>query len=430
MTSRTAWRQTLLVVVCLLALVLPAGAETADSTDIRVPEPPEKSVGEVLLSLPSMLVTIPVYILKTITKVAVLVATQDTFVTDLVEFLSRDRGPIKPVASYSGNDGLAGGLSLRKWHTFTPGDRIRLKGLYSIYDYSMFDLKYTALGLADSTLGLTVTAVYQRMPRETFYGLGHESRQQDEVAFTQEATEFQASLRARIHRTLSFEGYGGYHDINIFDGQDDDRVGDLQVIRDRFGLSRADTRSVEYVTVGGRLIIDTRNSAGQPSNGGRHSIDFSYNTGVGDDDDIEYIRTRVEFSQYVNIYRKRIFAVRAMVQDIDRSSDVSPNPFYLQSSLGGPETLRGYDNNRFVDRDMALVTLEYRYPIWDVIDAFIFLDEGRVFNSLSDDFTFRDWHYSAGFGLRVWNPDEVIVSAQLANSAEGWRFLFRAGQEF
>jgi outer membrane protein assembly factor BamA len=118
------------------------------------------------------------------------------------------------------------------------------------------------------------------------------------------------------------------------------------------------------------------------------------------------------------------------MQNVDRSDDRPPNPVYLLSSLGGSETLRSYDDNRFVDRDLALATLEYRYPVWKALDAFLFIDEGRVFRELSKDFTLRDWHYSAGFGLRAWTSEAVILSAQIAMGKEGTRFIFFAGSDF
>lgn len=418
------------VAIVLLTLASAAVAESGDSTSVRVPEPQSKSLGDILLGLPSAIITLPVYVLKIVTYAVVALATGDTFVSDIVHLLSQPDAAVSPIVSYQANAGLAGGLAVRI-HSFAwKGDRIRIKALYSFHDYSTVDLRYTNPAIDGGRIGLTLNAAYERMPRETFYGVGNDTPEGNEAAFTMERAYAHADIAYRPGSPLSLGVFTGYSDYNIFDGRDPDRPNSLVDMREDYTLSTTDTRSTQFLTVGGRLESDTRNSAGQPTRGGRRILEVSYNTGVGTDDDIEFVRARVDLSHYFNIYRKRIVAVRAVVQEIDRSSDVSPNPFYLQSALGGPETLRGYRTNRLVDRDMVMVTLEYRYPIWDVIDAFLFLDEGRVFSHMTDDFTLRGWKYSAGLGLRVWNPEEVMVSAQLAKSDDGVLFFFHAGRGF
>lgn len=404
--------------------------ESADSTLVREPQPRRKSLGDVLLAVPSTLITIPAYALKGIAWGVVTLTTQDTFVGDIVKYFSRPQATVAPLVSYEANEGLAGGVAVRRWNTFGNGDRTRLKLLYSWHDYSTADLKYTHFGAADNALRIGFNASYDRMPRETYYGPGNDAAEHDEVAFTMERTRVRGNLSLYPSRGWTIGAFAGYSDYNIFDGRDPDRLGDLAAIRERFSLSSADIRSAQFITIGGGLESDNRNSGGQPSRGGRRSLEVSYHTGVGSDDNIEFVQTRFEASQYIDLFEKRILAIRVIAQDIDRSRSASPNPFYLLSSLGGAESLRGYRTNRLVDRDMALVTIEYRYPIWDVIDAFLFLDEGRVFHSISDELSLRGWKYSAGFGLRVWNPDEVVVSAQFAKSDDGVQFFFHAGQDF
>ncbi|MCB2202245.1 BamA/TamA family outer membrane protein [bacterium] len=414
----------------VLILVCSAQAETADSTDVRVPQPKSKSAGEVLLDIPSFIISIPVYIIKTLVRGFVALGTDESFVAQIVELFSQPLSPVTPAFSYEGNSSLAGGLAFRQWNLFDSGDRLRIKGLYSLNDYSTADLKYSNPGMADSLMGLTLQVSYQRMPRETFFGLGNHSEEADEVAYALERTRVRGDLMLRAGSVASVGVFGGYTDCITFDGEDPDLPGRLSEIRDMFDLTASDTRSAQFVTIGGSLESDTRNSKGQPSSGGRNYVEVSYNTGVGSDDDIRFTQIRAELSQYFELYRKRIIAFRAIVQNIDNAESAGSNPFYLRSSLGGPETLRGYRTVRLTDNDLALVTIEYRYPIYDMIDALVFFDEGRVFSDMGDEFTLKDWRYSAGIGLRVWNPEEVVVSAQVARSDDGWEFFFQAGQGF
>lgn len=123
-----------------------------------------------------------------------------------------------------------------------------------------------------------------------------------------------------------------------------------------------------------------------------------------------------------------MLAFRLLVETIDPTGNSVDTPFYLRSSLGGNDDLRGYQTRRFVDNDLALVSVEYRYPILDHVDAFIFLDEGRVFGSITDDFSFRDWRYSTGVGFRVYNVSGLILSTLTAFGDEGTRFYFQLSE--
>ena len=85
--------------------------------------------------------------------------------------------------------------------------------------------------------------------------------------------------------------------------------------------------------------------------------------------------------------------------------------------------------NRFQDHAQALASIEYRFPVWQLADGFVFIDEGRVFNSLKDDFSWREWRYSFGFGFRVWGDEGESLRWTAAWSADELRFYFNFGQD-
>ena len=86
--------------------------------------------------------------------------------------------------------------------------------------------------------------------------------------------------------------------------------------------------------------------------------------------------------------------------------------------LGGLRTIRGYKQNRFVGRAVALANLEVRWTFWELHAAkhqhFAFMlapffDIGRVFDTI-DDFELRRFRNGQGAGLRIaWNQATVIV---------------------
>lgn len=118
------------------------------------------------------------------------------------------------------------------------------------------------------------------------------------------------------------------------------------------------------------------------------------------------------------------------MQDIYLPDATSLTPFYLLNHLGGQNNLRGFKSDRFTANDLALVSAEYRYPIWDSIDAFLLFDAGRVFDRIEDDFSLRNWEWNYGFGMRAWKTSGLILSATFARSNEETRYYLSAGEEF
>jgi outer membrane protein assembly factor BamA len=136
---------------------------------------------------------------------------------------------------------------------------------------------------------------------------------------------------------------------------------------------------------------------------------------------------KVDLRHYLNVWRKRIFATRFYLHRID-ADDGNPTalPVNLLSRLGGPAGLRGYTVGRYMDNDMVLASIEWRFPVWKVIDGFAFLDEGRVFDDIADARVFKGWIYSAGMGLRVWNKDAVSLATTIGFGDEGVQFQLGA----
>ena len=97
------------------------------------------------------------------------------------------------------------------------------------------------------------------------------------------------------------------------------------------------------------------------------------------------------------------------------------------------ETLRAYDPNRFTDRSLLLLNLEYRYNIWEYkdwkTDAVIFMDEGQVFRNFGD-FKLRDFRESYGVGLRTSIAGIVLLSLEAAHGDEGTHFYAKSTTPF
>ena len=93
-------------------------------------------------------------------------------------------------------------------------------------------------------------------------------------------------------------------------------------------------------------------------------------------------------------------------------------PFYLMPSLGGHNTLRGYDDYRFHDRHSMVINAESRWALFPHLDGAVFFDAGNVAARVGDlDFG----RTSAGFGFRLHTDRTTLARLDIAHSDEGWR---------
>ena len=119
--------------------------------------------------------------------------------------------------------------------------------------------------------------------------------------------------------------------------------------------------------------------------------------------------------------RRVVLALRGWLVTSDTAEGHSV-PFYLQPSLGGPKSLRGYSDYRFHDRNMLLFTAETRIALMRHVDAAVFVDAGNVGPRVADlDLGKRSY----GAGVRLHSRRETFARFDVARGEEGWRFLFR-----
>ena len=97
-------------------------------------------------------------------------------------------------------------------------------------------------------------------------------------------------------------------------------------------------------------------------------------------------------------------------------------PFYLLPSLGGANSLRSFADYRFHDRSMLMANAELRLAMMTHVDLAFFVDAGNVAPRIQDlDLDKK----SFGGGLRFHTRRQTFARIDVANGAEGWRFLFR-----
>lgn len=430
--SRTLCCLTTLIIALALSASSALCQTPIDTTKLREPYPEPKSAFAQAMSVPVFILEIPFDILKGMTKFVVSdmkVGTMASQVITSVNDFKKSTG-FYPSFGTGGRSGVQFGLGFTSQPVWTDAERLKLKATYSSHDYQNHKALYRVPDFISPDFHLALRAQYRKEPWELFFGLGNNSLEANKVNYNPEHSNFQVVGTWEMAPSWDFEISGGYNSYNIFDGEDPKLEGNVTNILSKFSFSPDVMRGARFWTAGAALNHDWRNSKGRTTSGGQEIIDVTYNKSTRDFDELEFWRISVDLRQHLELFKQRTLAFRALVQSVDISDNSPILPFYLKTSMGGPDNLRGYRGNRFLDNDAVLASVEYRYPLLEVIDAFIFADEGRVFPNISDDFKWHDWKYSYGGGLRIFNRDNLLARVFVAKSKEDTRFNLEFGGAF
>jgi outer membrane protein assembly factor BamA len=180
-----------------------------------------------------------------------------------------------------------------------------------------------------------------------------------------------------------------------------------------------------YVHGEASITSDTRNSPSRPTNGAVYrAVWATYSD--RDTGAFSFRRYEAEAAQFVPLAAGRV-VVALHAWTVGSETDGGLVPFYLMPSLGGSNTLRGYTDFRFHDRNLAVVSAESRVVLMTHVDFAAFVDAGNVAPRMSDlNFDKRSY----GIGLRLHSDRATFARLEIARSADGWRLFFRTNDPF
>ncbi|MCP5538041.1 MAG: outer membrane protein assembly factor BamA [Akkermansiaceae bacterium] len=156
-------------------------------------------------------------------------------------------------------------------------------------------------------------------------------------------------------------------------------------------------------------VYDSRDSNQLPRKG--HKLDFgvTYAGGVlGGDVDVFIVSA--SGSKFWNLWGDSILSVQGAVTVADTHGDSPMVPIFDREMLGGPHSLRGFENRDVGPRDMitnevfggnssAFASVEYTFPLIERVRGAVFYDIGTV-NASSWQFG-NGFYHDAGVGLRL-----------------------------
>ena len=316
------------------------------------------------------------------------------------------------------------GIGVRYPDELTP-NRVDLQGSVGLslrgYYLGLFEGGWQRIG--GTPVHMNFHVGYQHNANESFYGLGKESVLEDRAGFSETMRTGGVVLLWQSPSWFYVGGGIGYRDTKLGEGNNAYRS-----LRDvNLGQLPGDVEQAEHIAYDGFAQVDWRNK-GYHYRGGLYAIRWSdwRDRKLGA---FNFKKLDIEVQQYLPfLMNKRViaFRARAILTDTEPGQEV---PFYLMPTLGGTRDLRGFNHDRFRDRNMILLNVEYRTEIWAAMDLALFVDTGKVFREHSD-INLMDLSTDYGIGLRLKSTLATFLRADFAFGDEGFHTAIRAGSSF
>ena len=341
--------------------------------------------------------------------------------------------------------GLAGGANYRYFNVLDSPLDVQLRGMFSVRGYQDYRLSVGLLDARNSTLELNAAdarlsslfntssrktpgaALYMEMryrdyPKHTFYGPGNRAIEDDRTDYALRGASAEAVWQRQISSRFGVSARTGLLALHLGHGQNDSTVDFEQ----RFAPATIPgaVEQPRFFTAGVGFEDDTRTDPHMPEDG--RVIAASVRSFRADRPNLSFTRFTVELRTYRRTFSARgVFATRFVFAG-DFSAAESTTPFYIRQSLGGTDTLRGFDSYRFADRTLAHATAMYRYRVHRYAEIIPFFDIGTTANGVSKlDLAAR--RTSPGIAVRARTDKQILADFAYAWSTEGGRIVFTIG---
>ena len=287
-------------------------------------------------------------------------------------------------------------------------------------------LDLTLPHLFDDHAFLDFSTVHRDISEMPYYGSGPGSRKSGRSDYRLEDTNVELRPGVRVYKGLRAAAVGSFLAVNVGQGHSTRYISSDQ----QYGPDVAPgiDRQTNFWRGGGLVEYDWRDRTSSPASGGKYSAQYVRYL----DRDLgaySFLRLDLDASQYIPLFNgTKVIALHG-------SSSLTTNnanqhvPFYLQPTLGGPDTLRGYRIGRFYGDNSVMVNAEYRWQLSAVVDMAAFADGGKVFNRW-EQWNLHDMQSDVGFGLRFKGRSGVAFSLDTGFSHEGFQIWFRANNTY
>lgn len=147
--------------------------------------------------------------------------------------------------------------------------------------------------------------------------------------------------------------------------------------------------------LGASFTFDSRNNAFAPDKGYFAQIFFNHFDKIFGSD-YNYTNFVIDLRMFKRIYKDQVLAV----QLYDFNNFGKEVPLRSLASFGGANSMRGYYDGRYRDKEQLVLQAEYRVPLFWRFGAVGFADCGDVGHTMLD-YQIKNLKYSFGAGLRL-----------------------------
>ena len=355
------------------------------------------------------------FVMLTLTSHPLLAETQQANRNQTSHTGNKTRFALYPVVFYSGETGVAGGIATKFLFPSYSQQRIPTIGFLGYYaqngQYAL-TMKPELYWSEDRYRFIARFQYTYRM--NSFYGLGNETNMGNEMRYMSRYSFNRLSLQRlivpNVYLGLQYEYSSNFHEDDLndrFSAMPENGVGDE-------GASSG---------VGLRLSFDSRDNNIYPMRGNLLELSaLTYQPAIGSD--YEYNKVYIEYSNYHTLFTDHVLAFQTVL-----GITTGVPPFYGMFALD--ETLRGFSENRYVDRNMVSLQAEYRMPLFWRVGVVGFVGAGQVADS-PGSFSINRFHPSGGVGLRfaMLREDKINLRIDYGRSSDDSSFEINFAESF
>lgn len=336
-------------------------------------------------------------------------------------------------AGYSNADGFVGMVSIGDKNFRGIGDKINLRWEFGGEDNKNYDFSYTRPWLDDKETSATIN-LYDITNEYADYNIdGDEIARYDKKRRGQEITfsrrthnEFVSNYITIKNRDDIYKGEAdGYENdpnqyyepgFNKSDKFEKDWMPENYMDRrkENFGVTRS-------ITLG--RVYDSRDNIYDPHEGKRIGYSVEWAGGMGGD--FDFTKWTADWRYYFRAGGESVWAL-----NLGAGYASGDMPLSQRFTMGGSDTLRGYEDDQFRGNSMLKATLEYRFPIVKKVQGVLFTDNGYAWDKRhEDEFDMGLLKNSYGVGLRI-NSPLGPVKLDYGYGEDGGKFHFSFGGQF
>ena len=324
-----------------------------------------------------------------------------------IDVLEHKTGTITLGAGYSESDGLMGIIEFGEDNFRGTGDKFKVhweiggKKKYKNYQISYLkpwiDSKGTSLGFSffnredeytDYNEDGNEVAEYNKKSRGFNISFGRQTGEYTRDYLTLES-------RKDSYKWDDDDSSGFRYDKNAGKGKNWNN-GSYNFANDKY----VDKNFGRINSITWQKVYDSRDNIYEPTRGRRISYTAQW-AGHGLGGDFDFYKFTAEARMYKKLGAKNVLAFRARGGFIQGDA-----PYSQLFTLGGADSLRGYEDDQFRGKYMYNATLEFRFPIVKKVSGVLFTDIGDAWDAPNVSWynSKKTFNYGVGAGVRITTP--------------------------